>query len=746
MNNTDDLAYLKTLSILYAEDDDGIRGQLAQFLNRRCANLYLAANGAEGLALFTEHKPDIVITDILMPAMDGLKMGEAIRASSPKTPIIITTAFEETRYFYHAIDLGVDKYVAKPVDLTVLEASLLKCSRAIRAEKALRELQERTAELQEAQRIAKLGYWRLDVTKQQLSWSDEFLRLFAIEVAEFGRSYADFLSLIHPEDREWVHQVYQNHLQQDTDYDIEHRLLLANGEVKYVHERCKTERNAEGQPLQTLGTVQDITERKAIETELEQHRQHLEELVSRRTQELEAIKNEAESANRAKSIFLANMSHELRTPLNAILGFAKIVERDPTLKQEHRSELQTINRAGQHLLALINDVLEISRIEAGRVTVQNDIFNLHDTLSDVERMIRVRADAKGLHFNEERLGTLPHFVFGDAPRLRQVLLNLLGNAVKYTDKGTVTLRLTPLDNSICFEITDTGAGIADDDLQHIFKAFYQTVTGVVKNEGTGLGLTISREFVRLMGGEITVASTLNEGSTFTFTIPLPESSAPAIVAKTQEYITALAEGQPRFRILVAEDNDDNRLLLTHLLENVGFTVQAVENGQQAVTTFQSWQPDFIWMDMRMPVMDGYQATKIIRSLPNGQNVKIAALTASAFKEDKETILAAGCDDMLVKPLNEEYLFALMGRLLNIKYNYAPITQAEIETTDVALNFNLLPQDIKEELRQAAETLDIENALAVVEKIKSEFPQQASILTNLINTFSFEQILKALAAK
>jgi PAS domain S-box-containing protein len=742
MNNSDDLAYLKTLTVLYAEDDDGIRGQLAQFLKRRCSVLYAVANGAEGVATFTSHQPDIVITDILMPVMDGLKMGEAIRAINPKTPIIITTAFEETRYFYRAIDLGVDKYVAKPVDLQVLETALLKCTRAIRAEQALRELQERTAELQEAQRIAKLGYWRLNVTNQQLSCSDEFLRLFSIDAAQFGNSYAAFLSIIHPADRRWVEQVYQNHLQQDTVYDIEHRLLLANGDVKYVHERCQTERDAQGQPLSTLGTVQDITDRKLIEAELKQYRLHLEELVAQRTAELEKAKNEAESANRAKSVFLANMSHELRTPLNAILGFGRILERDPNLNQAHRSELQTINRAGQHLLALINDVLEISRIEAGHLGAQTETFDLHDILADIESMIRVRTEAKGLDFSVEHVGSLPHFVQGDAPHLRQVLLNLLGNSVKYTEQGMITLRLTAIDDSVCFEVIDTGLGIAPEDLQYIFKAFYQTETGIAKNDGTGLGLTISNEFVHLMGGEITVTSVVNEGSTFAFTIPLPEALTPAIVTKTQGYVTALAT-QQHYRILIAEDNADNRLLLTRLLESVGFEVRAVDNGQQAVTAFQSWQPDFIWMDMRMPVMDGYQATKLIRNLPDGQAVKIVALTASAFKEDRATILAVGCDDMLTKPLDEESLFALMGQLLNLEYCYAATEPSTLSATDIPLDLSLLSPAVREELRQAAELLDIEAAHTVIEKIKRNFPQQANKLANLIDGFGFDQILRAL---
>ena len=741
----DDLNYLKTLTILYVEDDDGIRGQLCQFLNRRCKVLYSAADGKEGLDIFKQHQPDIVITDILMPVMDGLKMGEAIRAISPKTPIIITTAFEEPRYFHRAIDLNVDKYVTKPVDLNILEIALLKCARAIRAEVALHELRERTSELVESQRIAKLGHWRMDLVHKKLSWSEEFLRIFETDTAHFGANYAAFLNIIHPEDREWVNQVHQAYLQENTDYSVEYRVLLTNGQLKYVHEHCQTEREANGQSLFTLGIVQDITERKLIELELEQHRLHLEELVSQRTAELEKAKDQAEAANRAKSVFSANMSHELRTPLNAILGFAQLIERDPLLSEGHRRELQTINRAGQHLLALINDVLEISRIEAGHTTVQNEPFDLSEMLLSIEEMTRVRAEIKKLEFKTEILGALPHFVKGDAHHLRQVLLNLLGNSVKYTDYGTVTLRLKPIGDGISFEIIDTGVGIAEDELQNIFHAFYQTETGIAKGEGTGLGLTISREFIRLMGGKIQVSSVLNEGSTFAFTIPLPEIAASAITLKPQGQVLSLAAGQPHYRVLVVEDNEDNRLLLTRLLENVGFEVCAVNDGKQAVERFQSWHPDFIWMDMRMPVMDGYQATKIIRALPNGKNVKIAALTASAFKEDKDSILSAGCDDMLTKPLSEDSLFEIMGQLLQLEYCYAPITTSSSSGTGniVALDLSFLTPEWREELSHAADMLDIEAINVMVQKIKIHFPEQASALENAVAGFHFDCIQDAI---
>lgn len=747
MINNDDLNYLKTLTILYAEDDENIRGQLRQFLARRCATLYLAKNGEEGLTLFEEHQPDIVVTDILMPVMDGLKMGEAIRAICPKASIIITTAFEEPRFFHRAIDLGVSQYVTKPVDLNILENALLECAHTIRAEVALREIQERTAELLLSQHIAKLGNWTVDFASEKIVWSKEVFHIFNGDAEYFGTNFTDFLNVVHPEDREHVQRVYQAHLHENGAYDLEHRLLLADGRIRYVHQCCRTERDEHKQPLQTLCVMRDITDRKLSEIELENYRQHLEELVTVRTVELEKAKNEAEAMNRAKSVFLANMNHELRTPLNAILGFAQLMERDAQINQAHRDELQIINRAGRHLLALINDVLEISRIESGHTAMDNASFDLDDILRATEEMIRTRAEVKGLNFNVERIGKLPHFVQGDAHHLRQVLLNLLGNAVKYTQYGSVLFRITRVDAGIHFEIIDTGMGITQIDADNIFRAFYQVETNRIKSEGTGLGLTISQEFVRLMGGKILVTSEPNKGSTFEFTIQLPEMDAPFSPSKTIGHVVKLAAGQPHYRVMVAEDNPDNSLLLRLLLEDVGFEVCVVENGQQAVEVFPIWQPDFIWMDMRMPVMDGYEATRQIRALsPAGQRVKIIALTASVFKEDRDSILATGCDDVMAKPFNEDLLFEIMRQQLSLEFDYNTTENgvvSTLETPNEAADFTVLSDDVRAEFSRAAELLDVEVVLELVEQLKIDYPQQANAIEAWLAEFRFDKIQDAM---
>ena len=460
-------------------------------------------------------------------------------------------------------------------------------------------------------------------------------------------------------------------------------------------------------------------------------------------QALLQAKDAAEAANRAKSVFLANMSHELRTPLNAILGFAQIMERDETLGDAQRSQLETINRSGRHLLSLINDVLEISRIEAGRTTVQSEVFCLADMVSEVEDMIRVRVQSKGLRFVSKRRGELPRYVVGDAHHLRQVLINLLGNAVKYTDQGSVTLSLQAVEDSISFEVADTGIGIAAEDQPRIFQAFYQTDAGVAKGEGTGLGLAISREFVRLMGGEIVVDSEPGKGSVFTFSLALPEADAPAFAIPPSRVI-GLAADQLPVRVLVVEDNPDNRALLALLLSSVGFEVRTAENGRLAIACFESWQPQFIWMDMRMPVLDGYEATKIIRELPGGKQVKIAALTASAFHEDRNAIIAAGCDEMLAKPVDEYRLFRVMENQLGLRYRFAeegtPAAKAQLPSP-AALDLSPLSPELRAELAEAADRLDAEAVQAIIGRLGPEFSEQAGAIATWVDAYRFDVVAK-----
>ncbi|NET35959.1 MAG: response regulator, partial [Cyanothece sp. SIO1E1] len=386
--------------------------------------------------------------------------------------------------------------------------------------------------------------------------------------------------------------------------------------------------------------------------------------LAAKNQALIQAKQDAEIANRAKSEFLANMSHELRTPLNAILGFSQLMTRDPSITPPQKETLDIINRSGAHLLGLINDVLDMSKIESGAATLNPNSFDLYALLNTLYAMLRLKAESKGLKLIFECSPDVPQYVKTDERKLRQVLINLIGNAIKFTAKGSVTLHVSrgtaaekgaakyslsqakpnktqnsaPLSRStLFFAVEDTGAGIAPAELATIFDAFVQTESGRQSQQGTGLGLPISQKFVQLMGGDITVVSQLGQGTTVGFQLQIDPVEASEVQTKLHRRVIGLAPDQPDYRILVVEDRPENRQLLVQLLESVGFTVQEAKNGQEAIARWQTWHPHLIWMDMQMPVMDGYEATKQIRDvepLPatalHHASTKIIALTASVF--------------------------------------------------------------------------------------------------------------------
>lgn len=447
----------------------------------------------------------------------------------------------------------------------------------------------------------------------------------------------------------------------------------------------------------------------------------------------------AEAANHAKSVFLANMSHELRTPLNAILGFAKLLERDSSMAEDSRKKIATINRSGQHLLALINDVLEISRIEADKINIGSHPFDLVDLLMSIEEMIRGRAEEKRLGFQIEHAADLPVYVEGDAQHLKQVLINLLSNAVKYTERGHVSLKVSCVKREIQFEIADTGRGISAQEQSQLFQFFYQTEGAIAQGDGTGLGLAISLHYTRLMGGRLEVKSTPDQGSVFTLSLPLPETQSKVLIPSNTQTILGLEAGQEGLRILVVDDKEDNRELLRLLFEATGFEVRSANDGEQAVLAFQSWQPCLIWMDVRMPVMDGYQATRQIRALPGGAKVKIVALTASVFEDDRAATMAAGCDAMLPKPINEERLFALMGELLGVRYRYAEQASTQAAATPVELDFSVLSSELLQKLIVAANALDVDMMKQLVGQLRATHPDIAIALENMMEEFRFDRI-------
>lgn len=545
-------------------------------------------------------------------------------------------------------------------------------------------------------------------------------------------------------------------------YQLERELVRKDGQHLWGLLNLALMRDTDGQIHYLIAQITDISDRKQAEQALEQ------------------AKETAEAASQAKSIFLANMSHELRTPLNAILGFSELMQRSELLPPDYQDYVNLIHSSGNSLLRLINEILDLSKIEAGKMVLNPQPVNLYEQLQNISQTISERIRRKKLQFHLEIFPDVPRHITVDAQKLEQVILNLLSNAVKFTEQGHITLRvsrvlappsLPPCPVFLCFQVNDTGVGIAEQELDLIFDAFAQAQAGQKAQEGTGLGLAISRRFVQLMGGEMTVQSTLGQGTLFQFTLPVEVAAPPRHPgASPDRSILKLAPNQPDYRFLVVDDAAVNRLLLVKLLETIGLQVREATNGEEAIALWQEWQPHFIWMDIQMPGINGYETTQRIRAAEQERNsfplasakgvppspkilsaTIIIALTAQALPGDRDRALASGFNDYLSKPFKKADLCRKIEKYLGLHFVYCEKYQVDSKVlwdsrTIPIEELNRMPEDWTRALYLAAQQCEEETVKQLLRQIPPDYPELSRSLEKLTQDFEFQKIMQLIRSR
>ncbi|NVN93924.1 MAG: PAS domain S-box protein [Bacteroidetes bacterium] len=601
--------------------------------------------------------------------------------------------------------------------------------------KAENELKQLSTRLALATRAGGVGVWDFDIVNNTLLWDDQMFEIYGLDKKNFDNGYKTWRETIYLDDLKRADNEMNMAINNEKEYDTEFRVIWSkDGSIHNVRALAKVQRDEDGNPLHMVGTNWDITQQKKTEAVLFN------------------AKQEAEMANKSKSIFLANMSHEIRTPLNAIIGFSQLMNRDPLLTDAQKEYNTSIIRAGEHLLMLINNILELSKVEAGRVELNPTNVDLHTLIEDIQLIFKEKIQSKHLQIIFEMASNLPRFVLVDENKLRQIFINLIGNAIKFTDEGGIAVRVKLYKENVntsylVVEIQDSGIGIEESELNSLFKHFVQTTSGMKKGSGTGLGLALSRELAVLMGGNISVTSQIGEGSIFTFKVKIKEGDSETIKDVTTKRVIGFENEGDIYRILVVDDKVENLQVAVKLLNLVGFeTIEAI-NGVDAIAKFEQYNPDLILMDMTMPVMDGYEASHCIKLTDKGKQTPIIALTASSFEDERKKIDLFDFQGYIRKPFRENELFVTVGKVLGINYIYEEIPS--LDQKDYANNDTFkediakLSDDLVLKMLDAIAVADLDLLIELINSINKDNLKLANRLKLLANNYDYDYLQQLL---
>ena len=583
-----------------------------------------------------------------------------------------------------------------------------------------------------------VGVWDLDILNNILLWDDQMFALYGTKREGFNSAYETWLAGIHPDDKKRADEEIQMAIRGEKEFNTEFQVCWPDGSIRNIRALANVQFDISGKTHHIIGTNWDITEQKKTEAVLLKARQN------------------AEMANKAKSVFLANMSHEIRTPLNAIIGFSQLMNRDKHLTDAQREYNISIIRAGEHLLALINDILELSKMEAGRLELNPVNVDLGVLLNDIQLFFKQQVESRHLQFIFETASDLPRYVLVDENKLRRIFINLIGNAIKFTDEGGIAIRvltdqINTVKSRLIVEIQDSGPGIPENEIGKLFKHFVQTSSGISKSSGTGLGLALSRELAILMGGDITVSSKVGIGSIFTFFVDIEVGKAEAVQDAFRKKVIGIDKGNKDCRILVVDDTEENRQVVVKLLDLVGFKTMEAVNGEDAIAKFEEWNPHLILMDMRMPVLDGYEATRIIKQTEKGKQVPIIALTASSFEDEQKKIGELDIHAFIRKPFRESELFGKIGNILGITYTFEdetafPDEKKQITDDEMVERISQLPVDLVEQMQNATNIADIDLLIDLIRRIDPKHSDLSRHLMTLANNYNYEYLLQILNKK